>query len=201
MRHANQPIRFSALEKKDLFKAWILTSIAFTVFFLQGQLSKVSTTGFLVIFVLAGATAGVGFIVHELCHKFAAHHFHVHGEFRANTMMLYMSIVFALMGFIIAAPGAVYMTGHITKRQNGIISAAGPASNIVLAALFLPLFLMEGLPKTIGYFGLLINAILAGFNMIPFGNFDGSKVLPWSKPVYFTMVFLAGILIVLAYSL
>jgi len=36
------------------------------------------------------------------------------------------------------------------------------------------------------------------FNLIPFGNFDGSKVLRWSKPVYAMTVVLALIFLILA---
>jgi len=46
-------------------------------------------------------------------------------------------LLFSLFGFIIAAPGAVFIRGMITRERNGKISLAGPMTNIVLAILFL----------------------------------------------------------------
>ena len=94
-----------------------------------------------------------------------------------------------------AAPGAVMVSGSITDRQNGIIAAVGPITNIVIALIILPVYiltdLMEG-PITIinelARFIVLINLILAGFNMIPFQPLDGSKVIVWSKSAYFAII-------------
>lgn len=201
MRYAT--IHFSAREKRDIAKAWILTSLAFAIFFLRtGFINPRGLTGegFLLVFGIAALTAGVGFVVHELCHKLTAHRFGIYGEFYSNGMMLIISIVLAFMGMLFAAPGGVYMQGHITRKQNGIISAAGPVSNMVLVFLFAPLLYAPGtLLPVIGKFGVLINAILGAFNLIPFLGLDGSKVLAWSKPVYFTLVTIAAFLVVGAY--
>jgi len=37
----------------------------------------------------------------------------------------------------------------------------------------------------IGYF---VNSLIALFNMLPFGNFDGRKILVWNKAVYGVMI-------------
>ena len=200
MRYAR--VRFSDIERIDLIKAWAATSVAFGVYFMAASgYANASFAAFLVFVSLAAVTAGVGFVGHELMHKFTAHHFGVEAEFRSHDTMLVVSILIAFFGFIFAAPGAVQIYGHITRRENGIISAAGPASNMVLAALFLPLiFVQNPIVQSIGTMGLLVNAILGAFNLIPVWNLDGAKILGWSKPVYFSMLVIAAILVVLAYT-
>jgi len=205
MRYVNPKFNLSQIERADLVKAWLLTSVAFAIYFIRtGWVSTggVTLQGFGVLIILAALTAGIGFIVHELSHKYAAFRYGVHGEFRANTSMLFMSIFLAVMGILIAAPGAVHIFGRISRKENGVISAAGPASNVVMALLFLPLAMYgSGLLAVAGQLGLLINAILGAFNLIPFGIFDGAKILDWSKPVYFTMLVVAALVVFLAYSI
>ena len=202
MRHANAKIRFSMREKRDLLKAWIAISATFTVFFLTGgYIDSVTTNGLLWLFGVSAATAGIGFLVHELCHKFAAHRFRVQSEFRSHDSMLFFSFILAFLGVLIAAPGAVYMAERVNKRESGIISAAGPVSNMVLALLFFPLATWSfGLLAVVGKFGLFINAFLGAFNMIPFLGFDGAKIIKWSKPIYFSTLGIGIALVLLAYS-
>ena len=61
---------------------------------------------------------------------------------------------------------------------------------ILVAGLFLPLLFVPvtGVLFLIAKYGFMINTWLALFNMIPFGMFDGKKVLAWSKPVYFIIL-------------
>jgi Zn-dependent protease len=40
-------------------------------------------------------------------------------------------------------------------------------------------------------YGSLINALIAAFNMIPFGMLDGRKVFAWNKTVYITVAVVA----------
>ena len=105
----------------------------------------------------------------------------------------------SFFGFIFAAPGAVMISGPVGIRRNGKISLAGPAVNIVLAALFLGFLFLNpsGIAATIAYYGLLINTWLALFNMIPFGNFDGAKILKWNKLIYGFFVSVVIILMVI----
>ena len=114
--------------------------------------------------------------------------------------MLILAIIMSFFGYIFAAPGAVMIRGHINKEQNGKISAAGPATNIILSLLFLGLsmFTLGGILGMIASYGMMINAWLALFNMIPFGNFDGSKILAWNKYVYGTMVLVSLILVLVS---
>ena len=179
----------SKTEVEHLFKAWLAISIAFSIAlfgfgpeFLKGIL-------------ISAVTVGVGFLLHELAHKLVAQRHGCFAEFRANMNMLIFAILLSFTGIILAAPGAVMIKGAVDKRKNGLISAAGPATNLVLAVVFFFL-LMLGLFESISKYGFMINAWLGFFNLIPFGIFDGYKVMKWNKAVYALMVLVAVFLLV-----
>jgi len=179
-------ISTSRTELVDLIKAWVAISLAFAII-LGGSIFSLS---FITFFMIASLSVGVGFIAHELSHKIVAQKYGCHAEFRAWDRMLILAIIMSFLGFIIAAPGAVMISGPVGRRRNGRISAAGAIANLVIAALFLSLLLAEvnGILLQISRYGFIINTWLALFNMIPFAMFDGKKVLAWSKSVYFTIV-------------
>ena len=201
MRTVSQRLSFSPIEVSDLIKAWVATAIAFAIYFNAGALEKLTFMSFVIMMLIAGLTAGVGFLLHELMHKFSAHRFGVHSEFRSNDTMLVVMILLSFLGLIFAAPGAVYFTAETTKRERGLISLAGPATNMALALLFAPLILVGGVVGAIGVYGMLINALLGAFNLIPFWGFDGEKVLHWHKGWYFASLAIAGILVVAAFTI
>jgi len=192
-------MKFANIERKDLFYAGLLISLAFAVLF-SGAGSFGTTgilgfnIGFLIIFGISFLTAGLGFILHELAHKYVAVSYGLMAEFKAFYKMLFLAVAVSFFGFIIAAPGAVFIHGFgITKEKNGKISVSGPLTNIVLAVLFLMIYLIqgEGIVGMIGNLGFTINALLAAFNMIPVMPFDGAKVIAWSKTRYYVTLILA----------
>ena len=82
------------------------------------------------------------------------------------------------------------------NRPELFISIAGVITNILIAAFFLFLLrerLVNGLLMEAAYTGLLINIVLAAFNMIPFGPLDGAKVLK-ANPLIWAIVGLPLIL-------
>ncbi|MDD1721475.1 MAG: site-2 protease family protein, partial [Euryarchaeota archaeon] len=175
----------SSREIRDLLIAWLGISFAFSLAFrLHVSFTSVSDT--LVTLLVPFVIVGSGFVLHELLHKFSAQHFGFWSEFRANYTTLVLSILFAAFtGIVFAAPGATMIYGpSITKRQNGIISAAGPLLNLALAGLYLPLWLFGNgmLLRTIGLYGVEINIWLSAFNLLPIGVLDGRKVLDWGLP-------------------
>jgi len=181
-------ITTSKREILDLIKAWVVISMAFAI--MQNGGFGVSMI-FLFIFIISAITAGLGFLLHEFVHKIVAQRYGCFAEFRSFDQMLILTVILSFFGFIFAAPGAVFITGNVGRRRNGIISAAGPATNIMLAVMFLILiFFFRG--SEILHIGFTINTWLALFNMIPFGNFDGEKILRWSKTVYISMVIIAS---------
>jgi Zn-dependent protease len=189
-------MRFTTKEKKDLLFAGAGISLAFAILLGGGyQVLLTYNIKFFVVFIIAFLTAGTGFLLHELMHKFYAQKYGLYAEFHAFYNWIGLAILFSFFGFIFAAPGAVFIRGlNITREKNGKISLAGPVTNIVLAILFLLILLVspaESILKEIGTLGLSINSLLAAFNMIPVMPFDGSKIIAWSKPVYYTTTAIA----------
>jgi Zn-dependent protease len=190
-------LTFSRAEKHDLLVAWVLVSVAFGIVFRSDP--TLGQFGIYMVVLLSALTVGVGFLTHELAHKYVAQHYGKYAEFHASIPFLVLAVLMSFFGFVFAAPGAVVVSGYSTKRESGHIAVAGPLSNIVLALLVLPLyFLVQG-----GFWGAVIqyffavNVMLALFNMIPLWVFDGAKILNWSKRWYFiTLAMAIGLFVI-----
>lgn len=149
-----------------------------------------------VLVSLSLATIGIGFIFHELAHKVVANFFGAAAEFRMWAQGLMLMLVVSVMGMLFAAPGAVYIySPYITKRQNGLISLAGPVTNLALTGIFLALYMIKPMPiQTVEgpvdawLFGAMINVLLGFFNMLPMFPLDGSKIIRWSFPIWFVFI-------------
>ena len=192
-------MKFSQIEKEHLLKSWVAISFAFAVLN-----TSIFSQAFIVFFIISSLTVGLGFLLHELAHKLVAQRYGCWAEFRADDRMLIFAIIGAMFfGFVFAAPGAVWIRGHVTKKKNGIISLAGPVTNIILAIVFLMLKLVllpTGIISLVLNYGLQINAFIALFNLLPFMNFDGAKILRWNKIVYTITAVVAGVLVILPVS-
>ncbi len=173
----------SSIEVWNLLKAWTAISLAFAILLNRGFALNQQ---FLIVLVTAAFTVGVGFLLHEMGHKIVAQHYGLFAEFRSFDPMLLLAIFFSFFGFILAAPGAVMINGRVSVEQNGKISLAGPLVNLVLALLFFAALQAKNLYAL--RVGLAINAVLAIFNLLPFGNFDGKKLFVWSKEAWGGMV-------------
>jgi Zn-dependent protease len=193
----------SSKEVLDLFIAWLGVSFAFYLALFRPDFSHVSLAYVLPPLIITLIVVGSSFVLHELLHKFTAQHFGFWSEFRASYTMLAFAVLFAaIAGIVFAAPGATMIYGPtITKRQNGIISAAGPLLNLGLGGLFLLLYLLVPLGsvlRELGQLGFIINIWLSAFNLLPIGPLDGKKVLDWGIPQYIaiaTVPFLAAIFV------
>ena len=184
-------VQFYPREVRDLLLAWLALGLAFALFLgrplafgLARSPTAAAAGAFGALMLLSLLTVGVGFLLHELAHKVVAVRFDQVAAFRADYGMLGLAIAGGLAGFLFAAPGAVYHRGRITPRENGLIALAGPVTNLALVAVFAPLLLAPGFLGRVGIYGLRINLLLAGFNMLPWGPLDGRKVLRWSAPVF-----------------
>ncbi|MDV2480970.1 peptidase M50 [Methanoculleus sp. Wushi-C6] len=180
--------RIPLRERKDLLIAWLAISIAFTLIYVRGG---VDFTAFVILFVMSLVTVGVAFVLHELAHKFVAMRYGYWAEFQKDNQMLLVAVVMAaLVGVVFAAPGATYVYGNATRRENGWISAAGPITNLVLCIPFAALLLFSGggLIGLVALVGLRINAMIATFNMLPISVLDGRKVLDWNPAVFAVLI-------------
>ncbi|GAB3038114.1 zinc metalloprotease [Natronobiforma cellulositropha] len=191
---SQSPFSFSQQELLDLAIAWVVLSVAFALLLSPIHRLEIPLSEFVTMIALSFVTVGVAFLLHELAHKVVAIRFGQVAEFRADYQMLFLAVMSALIGFLFAAPGAVYHRGRITLRENGIIALAGPLTNHGLALLFVPFLFFPGILSYIGHLGVLINLLLAAFNMIPFGPLDGKSVWNWHKGV-FVVVFLPSVLL------
>ncbi|WP_323677202.1 metalloprotease [Halorubellus sp. PRR65] len=180
-------MRTSSTELRDLGLAWIALSVAFVLLLFRNALFSGDVVVVATLFGMCALTAGVAFLLHELAHKVVAQRFGQIAEFRADYQMLGLAILSAMVGFLFAAPGAVYHRGNVTPKQNGLIAIAGPVTNLVLAGVFFALFVVaptDGILGAVASLGVWINAFLAGFNMIPFGPLDGKTVKDWNLGVF-----------------
>ncbi len=187
-------MRFSSDEIIEIAKAWLAISIAFAI--VLGK-SDIFSSSFLLNFIVSAITVGLGFLLHELAHKMLAQKYGCFAEFKAFNFMLILAIASSFFGFIFAAPGAVFISGHVTTSRNGKISLAGPLVNIALAIIFLVLAMLDlgNFLNLVTSYGASINSWLALFNLIPILGLDGSKVLTWNKPIYFIAVAVSAILV------
>jgi len=140
-----------------------------------------------------------GFFFHEMGHKFVAQSYGLFSEFRMSMQGLLLALFTAFIGFLIAAPGAVVISGYATREQSGKIALAGPLVNVVIAILFLPLiFVGDGMIRFTAFIVAYINAFLALFNMIPIAPLDGEKIYKWSTPHYIGLALVAFSLFITA---
>jgi len=211
--------RISRKERFDLIVAWLAISIAFSLAFTGGvgvmggsPFREITLSDYLFYLILSMVTVGVGFVLHELAHKFKAMKYGYWAEFRKDNIMLLVAVVMAaLVGVVFAAPGAtmIYGTG-ITREQNGKISAAGPLTNLVLCVPFALILIASGglgpgnsiqnLASAIGMIGLQVNAMIAAFNLLPISVLDGRKILAWNPAIFAVMIVAAfGVLLATFY--
>ena len=202
--------RITRREQADLFIAWMAISISFAIIFLRsiGRADIFTALLFLGISLL---TVGIGFVLHEMAHKYVAIKYGFWAEFRKDPVMLVVAVAMAaLVGIVFAAPGATVIydiNGRgISREQNGWISASGPIVNLVLCIPFAGLLIYGGagtaslsgsIITIIGMIGLQVNAMIAAFNMLPVSVLDGRKVFDWNIAVFVVLIVAAfGALIV-----
>lgn len=181
------------IEVRDLIISWFSISLAFAIIYARFDQIQLFDA-----FLISAIAVGTGFILHELAHKYVAIHYGAKAAFRMWPLGLVLAVGLAIVaGFIFAAPGAVYVMGNVSARKNGIISLAGPITNIILAGIFFVLAAVSTQPFWAQAFGVAfsINLWLALFNMIPIFPLDGSKVFKWN-PIIWAIVFIPLVLIV-----
>jgi Zn-dependent protease len=181
-------------EAFGLIISWLVISISFSIsaLFQYPQYPQI----FYQEFLLYAATAGVGFLLHELAHRTTARRYGCYAYYQIWLWGVVLTLVMAILtqgSFIFAALGAVYIAPMVStssldyealKKVFGIISLSGPAMNLLLVAIFYGLSFSGGYIGLMSYYGFSINLWLAAFNLIPVPPFDGSKIFSWSKPIW-----------------
>ncbi|MGB0653645.1 MAG: M50 family metallopeptidase [Thermoplasmatota archaeon] len=198
-------IRYSLTELFHLGSAVFILTAAFTLVLNSPSFAAVEEADLAWWQVLLAAFGAVtsGFVLHELAHKIVAQRYGHWAEFRAQFAGLGITLLLAaLLKALFAAPGAVVIYGRVTPKENGLISLVGPGINFVIALAAYPFTLVTdtsaALP-TILYVVAFVNALLAVFNLIPFGPFDGRKVLSWNWIVWLVSMVLCATLLVLVW--
>ena len=137
-------------------------------------------------------TIGISFIAHEMGHKYAAERFGSPSRFIMWPQGILFMLLLAPLGFIFAAPGAVYIFKRMNTRENGIVSLAGPMVNMILYLMFALILIassvfgfgLSSVVSAICVIGMQINALLATFNLLPIFILDGAKVIKWDFKVW-----------------
>ncbi len=171
-----------------------VVAISFAFSLVLGEIGMLVTAPlkFLAWVFFSLVTIGSGFILHEMAHKAVANHYGAQARFVMWTQGLAIMLILSIFGFLFAAPGAVYIySNSISRKENGLISLAGPVTNIVIAVIFVALAFIAPISAfnmNLWALGAQINLILAIFNMLPMFPLDGSKVFAWSKLVWLSFM-------------
>ena len=196
------------------------------IFTLPTGLDSFDWSAFFTILPFAALATIPAFILHELAHKIVAQKKDLAAEFLVHPWGLSLAILSpALFKILLAAPGVVEIYDERAlrrdelsaeerveqRRDGGIISIVGPLVNLVLAygaflldgvfpGVRVPASEASGIGNTAFELIMLINLVLAGFNMIPVDPFDGRKILRWSWGAFLGVWALILALVVLAVS-
>lgn len=200
--------RFSRRELGDIAAAMIVLSVAFMVLYRNGSFKAYldmhygSAGAWVLLFVSCVVLVFFSFLLHEFGHKFTAQRYGMRSEFRMFPIGLVITLVSSMIGFLFAAPGAVVIEGYPNKEENAKISIAGPAVNIVLAAIgILGCLAFNHSPMVFVFLMLAsLNAFLAVFNLLPIPPLDGSKIWGWSIPAYAVVIGIAVLELVYLYQ-
>lgn len=137
------------------------------------------------ITVSFGLAFAASFLAHELAHKYVAMREGCSAFFRLDPFGAMLTAITSFLPIKFIAPGAVRILGHASPSAIARIAAAGPITNVsislgIVAYLLLTWYIgpsgtslsIWGI-RAIGY----LNALMAVFNMVPFGPLDGLKVM------------------------
>jgi Zn-dependent protease len=197
-------------ELRDIVIAMAVLTVAFAIAFSDGIMG-IFNSNYGAMLVVSFIAVALGFFLHEMGHRYLARKYGYYAEFKMWPFGLLLAMVFSLLGFVFAAPGAVLIhpkadiwgqSTSIDKKKFGIVSLIGPLANMVLAAVFFVLHLIAPISIAsveVFVLAMQINVWLALFNMIPFPPLDGQKVFAWRKDMWAVLFFALLALFVLGF--
>jgi len=185
-------------ELRDLVISALLLALAFGIALSGGfRAFFIEPQRLIIVSLMSIVGVSLGFVLHEMGHRFVARRFGCFAEFTMWRTGLIIALACSLLGFVFAAPGAVVLhpgtdergASTLTREKIGLISIAGPAMNICLAVVFI--LLNVAYPGLLFSLGAQINTWLAIFNLVPFGPLDGAKILRWNRKVWIAAIAVA----------
>jgi Zn-dependent protease len=199
--------KFTKSEIRDLMIAFIVLSFCFAI-----SNVGLDAHGILSILPIVMIGVGVGFLLHELGHKFVAMKYGCEAEFKVWPLGLLIAFVTAFLGFVFASPGEAHIyADHITDEINGKISVAGPMANMVLALIFIAIAVLVypfkvhsgifNLAFLICTVGFSVNSFLATFNLLPIYSLDGTKVLKWNVGIWIVVFVIAALMMLISMAI
>jgi len=153
----------------------------------------------------------IGFLFHELAHRYLARKFDAVAYFKMWPQGLLLGLLAMVFGVKAAAPGAVvvhpyrysrwkYRSAKLTVNEWGQIAAVGPITNILFAVFFAAIsYVTTSYISDAAKFIYLVNAVLAVFNLIPFPPLDGSKIMRWKMWFWVFLFVISVVLVLFAY--
>jgi len=154
--------------------------------------------GDITLYAVVTAVATLAVIPHELMHRWSARVMGCYSRYVLYPLGLALTLITAIpwIPVKIIMPGFTLVSvAEIDpaklKRVDGLVSYAGPLTNILIAsaalALHSVLLKFGALPALLRVIILLIaelNAWIAVFNLLPIPPLDGSKILAWKPALW-----------------
>ncbi|MCY0882538.1 MAG: peptidase M50 [Acidianus infernus] len=155
----------------------------------------------IVLFTLIAATIAV--IPHELAHRQVARKYGCFSRFSLSFSGFLATSIINLFGLAI-----VFFSGYTliscnffraNKKLDGIIATAGPATNLVISAIFylLAYLFSQSLVGLLFFYIAMFNSVVAFFNLLPFWVLDGMKIMRWNVKIWAVMIALSLVLMYL----
>jgi hypothetical protein len=136
-------------------------------------------------------TGGVAVTVHEMGHRYAAHHQDVATEVKfweLGTVIMFFTGWFA--GNVFAQPHRTVMeeTESGAHPVEAKISLAGPMVSLCLALITVPFLFFGGEITRIASVLLMLTMLIAVYHLMPFTPMDGKTIYHWNRKLLFAIL-------------